>query len=315
MRGGLAALLLALGPSCAPLALQTAWNDVHFETETPVTVETRVGTDAEETEGLTLVAATLEDGLDAWFVFDTGATVTVLDDDVARRAGLVGGPSVSVGCGLAGRVERGSRFQLGSYVAHDPAFVVLDLDALFQDVVADIPIAGAIGPAVLERAVVRVQYATDGDRVTVQDPSSYVPPEGHWHEASYDDGAPLVAGAVAGGGPGRFHLDTGKSGTLSVSVPYTERHDLLEGRDDLVRAENRRLCGVEEELAGTVDWVELAGHRLDGLTAQFRVRGTDGGDTERAADAVVGRQILRRFDLTFDTPRGRVRVVPRPDRP
>lgn len=105
-------------------------------------------------------------------------------------------------------------------------------------------------------------------------------------------------GRVAGAKPGRSFLYRGKSRTVSLSVPYTERNKLLEGKE-LKRIENRRLCGISEEWQGTLDWLSFAGYRIVNPTVRFRIPGTERGDTNRTADAVVGRELLKHFDITF----------------
>lgn len=301
-------IVMILASGCAPWALWRGWNEVRFENGQPTKVATRVVTDSTGGEGLTLVEASINGRHNGWFVLDTGASVAILDDEIARSAGLSNQGFIGIGCGLQASVQRGSSFQLGPFMAKDPVFVVLDIDAFTQDIDADIKVAGFVGHAVLQHAVVTIDFDSVGDRVYVEDPSTFEPPANDWYDIRIIDDGPVVEGNVAGGKRGLFFLDTGKSGTVSLSVPYIERHNLLEGRK-LKRVENRRVCGISEEWEGRLDWLSFTEHEVTNPTVRFRIPGTEGGDADRAADAVVGRELLKHFEITFDYPNRRVRLV------
>lgn len=290
------------------------WEQVRFDPAVPAALEVRVLEDPATGEGLDLVRVRLDGEVEAWFALDTGSGQAFLDDEVARRLGMPAEGTARLGaCDHRVAFRRGQSFQLGRFRADDPLFVTLDLDPFLgsfaDELGADVKVAGLIGYPVLRHAVVEMHYDAAGDAAFLYDPDGYELPRGTWQTMRLAGDGPVVDGRLEGARDALFFLDTGKSGTLSLSVPFIERERLLDGRPT-EPAQNRRLCGVEAERAGTLAWVELGGQRFEQVPARFRLPGTDGGDTDRVADAVVGRELLKAFTVVFDYPHRRLALLP-----
>ena len=170
---------------------------------------------------------------------------------------------------------------------------------------------GAIGFEVLTRFVTQIDYAAK--TVTLTDPGqSKVVPETHTVTLplKLETRMPTVLASVDGRPLARFLVDTGDAGSVHLYTQYAEANALLPKPND-PHAQSRVGVGV----GGTVQETSTPGHTLRLGTAQ--VGGLDlatmtgPGITRLSSHAGgIGNLALRHFVVTFDYPRGQLRLLP-----
>jgi predicted aspartyl protease len=247
------------------------------------------------------------------FVFDTGASSTVIDSATADRLGLEPTRD-TIAMGAAGQVSTqhrsGNRLRLGGIVMDDVDLVFLSLDHLARRVGR--PIDGILGYELLSRFVVRLDNTKR--RLVLQPFGKDLHlPEGtrRW-PFRLDMSIPIVDGVVrlADGARlrGRFLVDTGAGLSLALNTPFVERHDLLQRAGRSFEATSTSLSGsgnhgVESRVAG----FRVFGTSFREVPAQLS-RVTTGVKSMSAFAGILGNEVLRRFDMTFDYKRREVWV-------
>ncbi len=161
------------------------------------------------------------------FAVDSGAG-NVVAGDVAAALGLKTGPAFTVygtgEKGVAARAVRLKSLRLAGANLANPSAIVMSFDDL-RDAEGVPAFAGLIGHGLFERYVVRIDYASA--TLTLLDPATFVAGPGDSIPFTLAGGTPLVEGDVDGI-KGRFTLDTGDRGALSLSAPFVAAHRLIE---------------------------------------------------------------------------------------
>ena len=236
------------------------------------------------------------------FVFDTGASIHVVDESVARHAGIVGtdarpmtgGGQASVSAAFADSLT----FETSGFTwtGQRAALVRLGYPETRH-------FAGLIGAPILMRYVIQLDFGRHVLRLV--DPSSYQPPAGAiLVPFELQDDLPIVRATVdAGAGPidARLMVDTGAgSSFVDLNRPFVDTHRLLEAvKDAAEQARPAGIGGTAPFVYGTGKQLVLAGIVFDrprlGLS-----RATGGSSSRTGRDGIIGNDLLRRFRVTFD---------------
>jgi len=235
------------------------------------------------------------------FLFDTGASINVVDDAVARSAGVIGTGSRTMTGGGQGTVEA----TFVESLTLDAGIVKWD-----RQRAAILPLgypdrkhyAGFIGAPILMRYVVQFDFAAHVMRLI--DPRAYTPPATAVlvpFELQAD--LPVVRATVdAGTGPveARLMVDTGASAFADLNRPFVDAHRLVEAMPDA--AASARPAGI----GGTAPFVYGTGKRLVLGGMRFEQprlglsRATLGSSSRSERDGIIGNALLARFVATFD---------------
>ena len=263
---------------------------------------------------LILVRAAVNDSGPLWFIFDTGASHTVIDTKQAaalrlRSRGRIVGEG-SAGTAEAARLEP-ARLVLGGAEVSGLTTYALDLDFLAPAFGRGI--GGVVGNDVIGRFVVEIDYAARTLNFVEQRGYVYagrgalvpVTIEGDGNvfaraEVSFATGPPLA---------GKFEIDTGSTGSVSLNTPFVRRHGLERAAAESRVTRMGGVGGTAEALIVRARGVRLAGHELRGVTARLS-RATRGSSAATTADGILGGEIFRRFKMTVDLPRRRVYLEP-----
>jgi hypothetical protein len=247
------------------------------------------------------------------FLFDTGASIHVVDEAIAREAGVVGSGVQSISGGgqasVPAQFAEAVTFETGpiSWDRQRAAIVRLGYPDTKH-------FAGFIGAPILMRYV--VQFDFDRQIIRLIDPSTYQPPAGAVlvpFELQGD--LPVVRAIVdAGAGPveARLMVDTGAGDVFAdLNRPFVDTHRLLEALKDA--APSARPAGI----GGTAPFVYGTGKRMVVGGIPFDrprlglSRATSGSSSRTERDGIIGNDLLRRFRATFDY-RRRTLVLEKP---
>jgi hypothetical protein len=249
--------------------------------------------------------ASVNGGAPADFIFDTGASVTVIDSGFAARNRLeTQGKIQSQGAGATGGATFSRLATLRVASADGDGVEIKDVQVAVLSINRDLApffwreCAGVIGYDFISRFVVRVDY--DHHRLTLTDPTTF----------RYSGGGEAIPFTLAGTMPairmtldgrytGEFRVDVGSSSTVDLHAPFVRQNRLDDpGRTALEVTGggfggtfSSRLTRMKTLEIGKFSWprpiVSFSGAMAGALASE-----------DYAGN--IGNQILERFTCTFD---------------
>lgn len=266
-------------------------------------------------EGHHFARVILDDGPPRLFLVDTGAGVTVISTALADtlRLGLGGAAGlVGLSQGVAARSTTVGSLRLGDFVQKDVPCFVLDLAGLEGRLGA--PVDGILGFSALHRYAVTFDFVRGTLELAENGPPVAAGPGGARLPMSMLGGVASADGRVDGGAPVPFLLDTGSPQTfvpaeIGRTLPGANAahptYTAFVGADGkplrATQVTARQLAFGDARVARPKLLFMDSDHGADpiGLTLGSGDRG------------VLGADILTRFKVTLDYPRGEL-VLARP---
>jgi hypothetical protein len=239
---------------------------------------------------------------EAWL--DSGASATVVDAGFAKQLGLELGPPIKAH-GVAGEVMdvhlAKADLAAGDLAMPARRVVVMDLSPVQRRVAR--PVQVLLGRDVFDQAVVDIDF--EGRRITLIPRDGFVPPAAPPLPLNRSGDLKSVPIRVAGVDMAAI-LDLGNSGGLLIDQEFAAHYQLLDGRRQSTTL-GVGADGAREEIQSTVDQLELAGLRLDGVPT------TAAANLSSKAPANIGLQVLSRFHLVVDFAGERIWLTPYAD--
>jgi predicted aspartyl protease len=242
------------------------------------------------------------------FIFDTGA-LNVLSPAAARRLNLAVKNNVEAK-GTGGTQGGGSTkvdaVRLGALTLSNQTFYVLDLPVGAAE---DGRIDGLIGFEWLSRFPTRFDY--EASKLTLypgKDGAGYAGPA-RAIPLRFRGRTPQIDGAIDGL-PGRFTLDTGSNGSLTLSAPFSEKHALATRYHARTRVMSAvGVGGPVYALMARADRLEMGDVTAD-RPVTYLSQQTTGTSAQKDTAGNIGYGVLRRFNILFDYPASRVYFEP-----
>jgi len=261
---------------------------------------------------LPVVQARVNNSDPLWFIFDTGATNTVIDTNRAAALGLNASGKI-VGNGSAGQAEaqrvRNVTIQFPGFQVARLTIYTLPID--FFSAHFGIPISGIIGNDIIGRVVAEIDY--EKQELSFYDGASYQPESGgEVFPMTLQDRLPMIQASFELANrkfSGTFEIDTGSTGAVEINTPFVRRHNLLTLAK---RSKKERLGGVggtAEAMTTRLDSVALGKFRFPNSIGKLSLA-TQGDNSSRHYDGLLGGQIFRRFKLVVDLSRRRITFQP-----
>ena len=239
------------------------------------------------------------------FLFDTGASITVLDSTYAARLGIASvGRQQGVGAGAIGNASFATLQSLrvaapdGDGVElEDVKVAVLGLKGFLEPYFWR-DIAGVVGFDFIQRFVDRIDY--DHRVLTLEDPKDFhYSGTGAAIPMTLAGSTPVVKLTLDGAIEGQYRVDVGSGSTVDLHTPFVKQHRLLETKGATVeimgggfggsfRSTARRMARLE---IGPYGWAQP----VVALSAA-----TTGAFTSEDYAGNIGNQILQRFTCTLD---------------
>lgn len=241
-----------------------------------------------------------------WFIFDSGAGITVLDQAAAADLSLetFGGVSAR---GSGGAVEspfvQPDTIALGALTLTKPIAITLDFSAIGAALGEHV--AGVIGFDVLQRSIAEIDMSKA--RIALHDPARFDSSALHWSDMMLYGRRPHL-NATYEGHPGVFTLDTG-AGSIGVLLyaPAVQRGRLLEGRE-LTDSMTGGVGGFKAAKSGLLSTLDIAGLHLESVPTIFSLEAA-GATTDEFVAGAVGGQVLGDRVLFLDYGRERLALV------
>ena len=263
---------------------------------------------------LPLVEARVNNSDPLWFIFDTGATNTVIDTKRAAALGLKAQGKI-VSTGSAGQAEaqrvRNATIQFPGFEVAGLTVYTLPVD--FFSAHFGIPISGVIGNDIIGRVVTEIDY--EKKELSFYDAPTYqveANPDSQTFPVTLQDGLPMVQASFELAErefSGTFEIDTGSTGAVEINTPFVRRHNLLTLAK---RSKKERIGGVggtAEAVTTRLERVALGKFRLPNSIGKLSLA-TQGDNSSRHYDGLLGGQIFRRFKLVVDLSRRRITFQP-----
>ncbi len=240
-----------------------------------------------------------------WFIFDSGAEMSCINDRVAKELGVntsgdlegrgVGEKSVSVA------LAQGLTYELPGVTVANQIAAVIPFAQL--EPIEGRAIDGVLGYDFLSRFVVEIRY--DRNSISLYEPSTFAY-HGQAAPISFElEGSlPIVPleVTVAGCPPlkGRFLMDTGMRSAISISSPTVRANNLMACVTKSI--EVQRYGGVGGQSKANVSRassVVIGGQTIKNLVVELSLD-TLGAAASTQQNGSFGGEILRRFAVTFD---------------
>ena len=258
--------------------------------------------------------ASLDGGPQQDFLFDTGASVTVLDSAFAAEQGIhTEGHMQAAGAGAAGGASfaalRSLRIAAGGDGVEIPdvKVAVLSINPQFAPLFWR-KLAGVIGYDVISRFVVTLDY--DAARLVLRDPKMFRYEGREKPLPMVMNGTiPALRGTLDGAFEGLFRLDVGSNSTVDLHAPFVKRHALDQHVGKSIPFTGMGFGGEFKSSIGRMHGMKLGPYEWD--DPMVLLSGvTQGAFASEDFAGNIGNRILERFRVTLDYSRREVFLEP-----
>ena len=242
------------------------------------------------------------------FIFDTGASATVLSQDKAQKLNLSKSGYTHVRTGKGPTIayySRNNRLSVGKVTIERIKVTQLPLAHLER--VMERKVDGIIGHDLLDNYVVLVNY--DNYSLEVYDIDSFQPPV-HFssHKIELISGRPYIDAALTLDNgemlQGRFQIDNGSGSSITVYSPFVDQHDLAAkvGKTNLIYTMS--FAGVtDKNFAGRLEKLDVGNYQLTNIPIRLN-RSLYHKRAFKDGIGHIGNEVLKRFNIAFDYSRG-----------
>ena len=231
---------------------------------------------------------------------DSGAEATIVDDDVARRAGMPDGRAVTArgsGGSADARLVPHGRVEALGLTLPDVTIAVIDLDD-----VGDRLFGGRLEAIVGRDLFDAARIAIDIDRATIATASRAQSPHGVRLPLVARRGIETVPVSIEGRRRVRADFDLGNGSDVLIGRAYADRIGLT--KRVFARESGGGIGGSVRRRIVMLRSLRIAGTTFRNVRAAI-------DDQPHAADANIGVRLLRRFRIVTDFPRRSVWLQPR----
>jgi hypothetical protein len=246
-----------------------------------------------------------------WFLFDSGAGVSILTSEIAIALSLATVGEQILG-GIGGKSEKQNivkveNIALGPIKIKDMNFVVIPSGPNKASKILGEPVAGVIGKDMLLRAIFEVDMLKGN--IFLHNPFNYRNDNAIYKRLFMHWDVPFVRASFEGNKRGIFLVDTG-AGDKGVIF-----HSMAVDRLDLINNgefENGKVTGAGGEVnvkIGKLEWFEIANFKTDNVNAIFMLG--DDGEADLFTDGFIGGEVLKSVNIIFDYPNNKVGFIAR----
>lgn len=267
--------------------------------------------------GLTFVQARVNGSKPLSMVLDTGASYTVLKPEIAANLGLKSQGALQAGGFGKGKDQtlhlvKDVTLSFAGQILAGQTVATLPLDYIDRE--AGRPTDGLLGGTIFQHFVVHEDYAAK--TVTLIPPDEFSAPAGYTSVPLFVAGTvsllQLQVQALNGEKiSGTFLLDSGDVGTVIFMKVFLDTHPALKG-DNLLQVPGVSAVGGALHISmGRLASLSLGPFIFQKPTAVFLE--TTSAKAGSVLAGIVGNGILRRFDVIFDYPHGKLWLKPNVD--
>ena len=247
-----------------------------------------------------------------WFILDTGASATLIDARRARALGLKSAGKIG-GSGSGGSIEvkftKGVNFTLPGVRLMNQTVASLPFRKEVTGIRSNF--GGILGYDFISRFVMEIDYVNK--TLTLHDPKTYEYKGAGKRLPITIEGTPFIQAEVKVAGhdpvPGRFEIDTGYDGALTLYGPFVKAHPILTLSAASAPVVRQGLGQSLKSVKSQVESVALGDFSFANVVTDFPV-GEGGSEGDRDVSGLIGNEILRRFKVIFDYSRQEMILEP-----
>jgi hypothetical protein len=288
------------GELCKPVTRRPA--DVRFDRSKPACVEMK-----QLPSGHLIVRPLVDEEDMGWFLFDTGAGMSLVDHSVAERLGMkkIGMITVPGGGGEATlHFRKGKSIALGPVEVSEPFYLEWDCAGFGRGL--GVELGGILGYELISRCLVELDIRQE--KLALFEPGTWDDRNVEWKELTFYGKDVALPGRLACGRQGMFVLDTGAGGaTATFCKPFVSRKELF-GKDGYRTGAIGGVGGDMKQYYGRTAWFEFCGHRFDRPHVEL-IDADEGFFSDAALGGLVGNALLARFKLLIDYPNKRIALL------
>lgn len=247
----------------------------------------------------------LDGGPEEDFLFDTGATVSVLDSAFAARKGIItAGRMQAAGAGASGSATFATLGSVAIRGADGDGVAFQGLKVAVMNVAPTFSayfwrdLAGVIGYDIISRFVCTIDY--DSGRLTLHDPKT-------WRYTGKETPLPMVMngsvpgvrGRIDGQFEGVFRLDAGSSSTVDLHTPFVREHRLTSRLRHSLPVSGAGFGGGFQSSMGRLQRMEIGPYGWRDPIVLLSTA-TEGAFASEEFAGNLGNRILERFRVTLD---------------
>ncbi len=258
--------------------------------------------------------ASVNGGPPADFVFDTGASITVIDSAYAAKIGLATeGLQQGQGAGATGSASFAALSSLtveadgDGIEVKDARVAVLSVNSILAPYFWR-DCAGVIGFDFISRFVDEIDF--DARRLTLYDPATFAyAGQGTAIPMTLAGHTPVVTMKLDDGIAGDFRVDVGSGSTVDLHTPFVKRHDLLAKAGRGVEMIGGGFGGTFATRIVRMKKLEIGPYSwADPLVSLSQA--TVGAFTSEDYAGNIGNRLLERFKVTLDYERRQMWLEP-----
>jgi len=243
------------------------------------------------------------------FIFDTGASISVIDPQSAKALGLrakgkldLAATGGSVQSGLIGPVS----LSLTGVTVFNQTLATIDLDAFAP--LFGYKIDGIIGHDFINNFVVEIDYAAS--LMNLYETGSYkYSGSGESIPIELVEKTPFARARIVLNGrepvEGKFEVDTGGTGNLFLNTPFVKKHKMLETLTTQAQSKLGGAGGSSAAVKAHVPAVELGSFVLKNPLVVF-AQGTEGSEGSAEYDGELGSRFFSQFKMILDYSRSQM---------
>ena len=247
-----------------------------------------------------------------WFGIDTGASATIIDERRARALGLksVGNIAASATGGSAQvKFTKGVNFTLPGVKLMNQSVVSIP----FREEMADFRpnFAGILGYDFISRCVMEIDFLNK--TLTLYDAKTFTYQGSGKRVPITVEGTPFVQAEVKTRGhdpvSGRFEIDTGYDGAMTLYHPFVVAHPGLERPAQAEQTTIQGLGTSAQSFRARVERFTFADFSFSDVVTDFTA-GEEGAGGDRDVAGLIGNEIFSRFKIIFDYSRQEMILEP-----
>lgn len=249
------------------------------------------------------------------FLFDTGASVTVLDSGFAARHGIAtAGRMQAAGAGASGSATFATLGTLAIRGADGDGVELAGLKVAVMNVAPAFSayfwrnLAGVIGYDVISRFICTIDY--DAATLTLHEPKGWSFPGREAPLPMIMNGTvPGLRGRLDGRYEGVFRLDVGSSSTVDLHTPFVRQHHLASRLRHSLPISGAGFGGSFQSTLGRLRRMEVGPYGWDDPIVLLS-SATEGAFASEEFAGNIGNRLLERFRVTFDYERRQIFLEP-----
>lgn len=222
---------------------------------------------------LVLLQASVNGSGPLTFILDSAARNCSISAARARELGLSSeGAALASGTGgdATVSIHHGVQVRIGDVVLKPEIAISYDMGPLSKAIGTHVD--GIIGRHLLEAWVAEIDYPHRSLRLVEARSFAYAG-EGQRIPIEYEDGVQVIRGKITADGrgelPGTFLIDTGSSHVLVLTVPFTDKHDLLKVAGELTPSTGLGIGGASNVVVGRLKHFQLGRFAVDDPVVRF----------------------------------------------